>query len=120
MHAGAEKGIFQRARQLRDNATHAEDVLWGYLKTKPMGLKFRRQHPYSVYILDFYCHKLKLVIEVDGKIHLDKAVKTNDQLRQSLLEEDGMSVLRFTNELVLTKLEEVILAIEKHLKNGIN
>ncbi len=54
---------------------HAESILGGYLKTKPFGLKFRRQHPYSVYILDFYCHKLKLVIEVDGSIHYIDTVK---------------------------------------------
>lgn len=66
MHSGAAKPLYQMARELRNNATHAETILWGYLKTKPLGFKFRRQHPYSIYILDFYCHSLKLVIEVDG------------------------------------------------------
>jgi very-short-patch-repair endonuclease len=69
MHNGAQKPIYQFARELRNNATYAEQILWGYLKTKPLGYKFRRQHPYSVYILDFYCHSLKLVVKVDGSIH---------------------------------------------------
>ena len=67
MHAGASKDIYQRARELRNRSTHAEDILWGFLKTKPGTVKFRRQHPYSIFILDFYCHDLRLVIEVDGE-----------------------------------------------------
>ncbi len=116
MHSGATKEIYQRARDLRNKETHAETILWGYLKTKPLSLKFRRQHPYSIYILDFYCHKLKLIIEVDGSIHTVKSVNESDQARQILLEQDGLSVLRFTNEQVLYKLEEVIAAIE-HLSS---
>jgi very-short-patch-repair endonuclease len=53
MHAGAEKEIYQRARELRNRSTHAEDILWGYLKTKPHNIKFRRQHPYSILFLTF-------------------------------------------------------------------
>ena len=112
MHAGAEREIYQRARELRDRSTQAEEVLWGYLKAKPQGLKFRRQHPYSVYILDFYCHALKLVIEVDGSIHNLEDVKANDQQRQGLLEKDGLTVLRFTNEEILTNLAEIINKVE--------
>jgi len=112
MHAGAIKPLYQRARELRNNSTHAEQVLWGYLKTKPFGLKFRRQHPYSIYILDFYCHALKLVIEVDGKIHEQEEVKLNDKIRQELIEKDGMKFLRFPNEEILKSLEVVIKKIE--------
>ena len=53
MHSGAIKPLYQTARELRNNSTHAETILWGYLKVKPFGFKFRRQHPYSIYILDF-------------------------------------------------------------------
>ena len=115
MHAGATKFHFQRARELRDNSTHSESILWGYLKTKPLGIKFRRQHPYSSYILDFYCHSLKLVIEVDGKIHEQPEVKLTDTERQVLLEKDGLIVLRFTNELIEKHLEEVIKEIESFI-----
>ena len=112
MHAGAIRHLYQRARELRNNATHAETILWGYLKTKPHGFKFRRQHPYAIYILDFYCHALKLVIEVDGGIHKVPEVKLNDKQRQDLLQTNGLIVLRFQNELIITKLEEVIREIE--------
>lgn len=107
MHAGANSFLFRRARQLRSDATHAEAILWGYLKTKPSGFKFRRQHPYSAYILDFYCHSLKLVIEVDGSIHESEDVKKNDLLRQKCLESDGLTVLRFTNDQVARNAEEI-------------
>ncbi len=108
MHAGAIKLLYQRARELRNNATHTESILWGYLKTKPFGLKFRRQHPYSIYILDFYCHSLKLVIEVDGSIHNIEDVRLNDKIRQDLIEKDGLHFLRFMNEEILFSLESVI------------
>ena len=117
MHAGAEREIYQRARELRNRSTPAEDMLWGYLKIKPKGFKFRRQHPYSIFILDFYCHALKLVIEVDGSIHNLKEVKNNDQQRQHALEKDGLIVLRFSNEKILTNLEEVISKIEQHINS---
>jgi very-short-patch-repair endonuclease len=78
MHNGAIKPLYQRARELRNNSTHTEIILWGYLKAKPLGFKFRRQHPCAIYILDFYCHSLKLVIEVDGSIHQLNEVKEND------------------------------------------
>ncbi|HEY6502372.1 MAG TPA: endonuclease domain-containing protein, partial [Chitinophagaceae bacterium] len=97
MHAGAIKHIYQRARELRNNPTHAEEILWSYLRNRPHGHKFRRQHPYSVYILDFYCHSLKLIIEVDGSIHDLEEIKHNDRERQNLLEEDKLAVLRFSN-----------------------
>lgn len=115
MHAGAIKPLYQRAREFRNNATHAETILWGYLKTKPLGYKFRRQHPYSNYILDFYCHAIKLVIEVDGPIHNMPEVKINDGQRQSTLQNDGLFVLRFSNETVEKKSELVVPEIENFL-----
>jgi imidazole glycerol-phosphate synthase subunit HisF len=112
MHSGAAKPLYQMARELRNNSTYAEAILWGYLKTKPLGLKFRRQHPYSIYILDFYCHSLKLVIEADGSIHELNEVLLNDKIRQDHLEKDGLTVLRFENKKIEERLEEVIKEIE--------
>jgi very-short-patch-repair endonuclease len=66
MFLGADNFLFERASKLRKQQTLAEEILWNYLRTKPFGHKFRRQHPFSIYILDFYCHSLKLAIEVDG------------------------------------------------------
>jgi cyclase len=107
MHGGAQKPLFQMARENRNNATPAEEILWNYLKTKPLGIKFRRQHPYSVYILDFYCHALKLIIEVDGSIHNLEEVKKNDPERENLLKKDGLNIIRFTNDEVFCSLEKV-------------
>ena len=98
MFNGAEAQIFEKAKARRRKQTHEEELLWSYLKQKPCGFKFRRQHPYRHYILDFYCHAAKLVIEVDGSIHEDKAVKEHDEERQRYLESQGLKVLRFTNE----------------------
>ena len=116
MFKGAEKGIFERARELRNRSTHAEEILWSYLKCKPLGYKFRRQHPYSNYILDFYCHSMKLVIEVDGSIHEKADIIENDLIRQKALEDNGMVVLRFTNESILNELEDVINEIDQFLQ----
>ena len=112
MHNGAIKPMYQRARELRNNSTHAEIILWGYLKAKPLGYKFRRQHPYAIYILDFYCHSLKLCIEVDGNIHTIKDVKENDLIRQKHLEDDGIKVIRFENSNLVEKPELVFKEIE--------
>ena len=81
-----------------------------------MGNKFRRQHPLGIYIADFFCYKQKLVIEVDGGIHKDEAVKTSDIERQKIMEAEGIIVLRFSNEEVLKQLDTVIVKIETYLK----
>jgi cyclase len=115
MHAGAIKELYQRAGELRNNSTHAEQILWGYSKSKPSGYKFRRQHPYSIYILDFYCHSLKLVIEVDGSIHEKEEIKQNDKERQYLPEKDKLTVLRFSNNEIEQCLETVMKSIEEFI-----
>ena len=70
MHAGAKPELFRFADELRERMTEAEEKLWKYLRKKPLGYKFRRQHPFSLYILDFYCHKAKLAIEFDKETNL--------------------------------------------------
>jgi very-short-patch-repair endonuclease len=66
----ARKSIFLKAVELRNNPTKAEIILWEQLKNKDLfGVRFKRQHPIDIFIADFYCHKYKLVIEVDGEIH---------------------------------------------------
>jgi very-short-patch-repair endonuclease len=70
MFYGASPIIFERAKLLRESMTEAEKRLWLFLnKNKIMGLRFRAQHPIERFIADFYCHAIKLVIEVDGDIH---------------------------------------------------
>lgn len=82
MHFGASHLLFERATELRKFSTHTEDIIWGYLKGNQLGVKFRRQHPLLFYVVDFYCHKLKLIVEIDGSIHDKEDVKINDAIRQ--------------------------------------
>ena len=79
---GADRSIFENARSLRNNLTHEELVFGEKLKEHFPRYKFRRQHPISIYIADFYCHSLKLIIEIDGSIHNLEEVKKNDIKRQ--------------------------------------
>jgi imidazole glycerol-phosphate synthase subunit HisF len=92
MFFGAGPLIFENAKQLRNKQTAAETMLWASLKQSFPTLRFRRQHPISIYIADFYCHKLKLVIEVDGLIHEKIEVRENDYNRQLHLENLGLKV----------------------------
>ncbi|MGZ3854267.1 MAG: endonuclease domain-containing protein [Flavisolibacter sp.] len=115
MFLGANKLLFERAAALRMQQTFAEEILWDYLRTKPLSFKFRRQHPFASYILDFYCHPLKLAIEVDGSVHQREDVKENDEIRQKQLEEAGLSFIRFSNDQIILRLEEVIQQIESYL-----
>ena len=117
MFLGASHLVFKNASELRKNMTHAEMLPWEYLRQKPLGYKFRRQHPLGPFIADFYCHALKLVIEVDGSIHQLKDIKNWDKERQQMLEQEGLRFLRFTNGEVEKKLETVINNIEQYIIN---
>ena len=111
MFEGASHIIFTNAKHLRKNMTDAETILWVHLKRGINGIKFRRQHPIGLYIADFYCHKAKLIIEVDGSIHNNEDVKESDELRQKELENWGYTIIRFTNKMILECSEKVILEI---------
>ncbi len=69
MFYGAGPEIFAKAKILRQKMTTAEKLLWQRLKENQLGYRFKPQHPIDIFIADFYCHALKLVIEVDGQIH---------------------------------------------------
>jgi very-short-patch-repair endonuclease len=116
MFYGAKAGTFAAAEALRRHMTVAEAILWNKLKDKKLfNVKFRRQHPIDFFIVDFYCHSKKLVIEIDGDIH-DTAVRQEyDQGRTGQLEQYGITVIRFTNDdikndliSVLSQIQEVI------------
>ena len=93
-----------RSRTLRNEPTEAEKKLWEALRyDRCGGLRFLRQHVVGVYIVDFYCAQTKLVVEVDGSIHDLPEVQQQDRHRQQLLEEQGLCVLRMTNDDVLAK-----------------
>lgn len=114
-HYNAPSEHTERARKLRQPQTPAEDALWQAVRNRKRGgAKFRRQHPISWYIVDFYCHEYKLVVEVDGDVHLNPHVKERDENRQAHLEQLGLTVIRFTNEEVLGELTHVLNRIETY------
>lgn len=108
MFYGASNLIFQRAEELRNRMTSAEELLWKQIHINEWKQKFRRQHPIANYVVDFYCHALKLVIELDGGIHEVEDVKKYDEYRESHLKELGLTVLRFKNEQVFKENKIVI------------
>ena len=115
MWKGAPTSSFGKAKALRMNETEAEKLLWEKLKNNQLGgFKFRRQHPISLYIADFYCHKLKLIIEIDGEYHFRKEQIPKDEERTKVLEFNGVNVIRFSNDEVLNSLEKVLNEIEKY------
>lgn len=87
------------ARQLRNNSTLSEVLLWLELKGKKMrGYDFHRQKPIDNYIVDFFCHELMLVIEIDGISHTWEEVAVNDEIRQRKIESLGIQFLRFDDK----------------------
>jgi very-short-patch-repair endonuclease len=98
------------ARNMRKNPTPAERKLWGYLRTFPF--RFWRQRPIDRFIVDFYCPKLKLVIEVDGESHYTNEGITSDLERTAILESYDLQVVRFQNSEVLQSFEEICKQIE--------
>ncbi|MDB9783066.1 endonuclease domain-containing protein [Winogradskyella sp.] len=89
----------------------------GKLRLKPLGFKFRRQHPINLFILDFYCHKIKLSIEIDGGYHLTKEQQTKDKERTKIINELGIREIRTTNKDVKDNIEKVMSKIHKELSN---
>ena len=117
MFYGAGPIIFELAKKLRNNVTPTEKILWGRLKEYFPKLRFRKQHPISLYIADFYCHAEKLIIEIGGSIHDVDKVRSNNIIRQKDLEDLGLKVLRFTTKEITNDLESVLKRIEKSLSN---
>jgi|ERR1035437_7423298 very-short-patch-repair endonuclease len=107
--------------ELKENPTDAEKLIWEYLRNKKTGYKIRRQHVIDNFIPDFVCLSKKLVIEIDGGIHLQQ--KEQDALRTNTLNEKGYKVIRFTNEevfanplIVVSKIKEILDSRETFVK----
>ena len=106
------------ARELRNNSTKAEIILWLKLKGKQMhGYDFHRQKPIDNYILDFFCYKLMLGIEVDGYSHTLEEVYHKDLIKTSKMNEFGIHILRFTDDQVLKDMFSVMMTIENYIEN---
>ena len=117
-HINATPIVFEYANALKKEMTEGEKKLWERLRNRRLNdLKFRRQHPVGKFILDFYCHELKLAIEVDGNIHNLEDVKEKDAGRTYMLTEWEIIVMRFTNMEVQNDIEFVLETIKLFNKN---
>ncbi|GHT57929.1 hypothetical protein AGMMS50239_01320 [Bacteroidia bacterium] len=116
MFYNAPQILFEFAKSNRANPTEAEDFLWKQLcDNKLKQFHFRRQHPIKYFIADFYCHKTKLIIEVDGGYHTIPEQYEYDRTRDSELEELGITILHFTNEQVFYETDRVLETINNEL-----
>ena len=114
MFYGASPPVFEKAKMLRLNMTRHEKLLWEELKSnKISGLRFKAQHPIDTFVVDYYCHKIKLVVEVDGESHDSRDQKEYDQMRTDVLKALGIAVLRFRNGQIENSLKEVIKVIKE-------
>ncbi|MBP3710866.1 MAG: endonuclease domain-containing protein [Bacteroidaceae bacterium] len=105
----------EHAKRMRNLPTDAERILWMYLKQEKFGKPFRRQHIIASSIADFVCLPARLVIEIDGKYHDDIRQQYHDQLRTEDIEKLGFRVIRFTNEDIFTKLDNVLETIKNNI-----
>ncbi len=109
--------LLQNAKNNRKHMTEAESVLWQCLRGSQLGCQFRRQHPIFGYIPDFVCLKKRLVVEVDGRYHHIGNQPLSDEERTNFLNQYGFEVIRFTNEEVLSNIDDVITAIKRVMNN---
>ncbi len=118
LHAGAEHYLFKNAKRLRKEMTKAETLFWEKLRDRRfLNLKIRRQHPLMEFIADFYCHDIKLLIEIDGEYHEDDYQKKYDTERDKYLSKFGYTTIRFKNEEVENDLDEVLKTLKKLVYN---
>ena len=117
MWKGAPSDSFSKAQFLRRNETKAEKLLWEKLRNNQLGgLKFRRQHPVNIYIADFYCHKFKLIIELDGDYHNQEEQKQKDEVRTEVLRLNDLKIIRFKNEEVEQDINQVLITIKNKIE----
>ena len=109
LHKDAIGKLYHYGRELRQESTEAEKLLWAELRNRKLnGLKFRRQHPLDKFIVDFYCNERKIVVELDGSVHDEKINKDHDEARTAMLAGLNVIVLRFQNEEVISNIEDVL------------
>ena len=106
----------QNAQENRANQTEAESVFWSYAKSNGLGQKCRRQYIIGQYIVDFFFRESLLIVEIDGDYHLTKEQRIEDKKRQNWLEQNGYTVLRFTNNQILFDIDKTIETIKQYFK----
>jgi very-short-patch-repair endonuclease len=108
------KDALERAKSLRRVSTPSEETLWERLRDRQVaGLKFRRQVPIGPYIADFFCHELRLVLELDGSIHDEEPQIAHDENRDANLQDLGYRILRFPNRIVQEDIGSILEAIRR-------
>ena len=104
--------LLEAARALRKSITDAEQLMWHCLRQKQLGgFRFRRQHPFERFVLDFYCCEAKLAVELDGGQHNEPEAIVRDTERTAFLEQHGIQVIRFWNNKVFQNLEGVLQSV---------
>lgn len=117
MNLHNNKHLKQFRKDLRNNGTAAEATLWKSLQKRQLdGYKFRRQHSVVPFILDFYCPKAKLAIELDGAHHFTEEGQAKDLQRDAYLADQGIKVLHFENKLIFNNHFQVL----ESIRNGLN
>jgi very-short-patch-repair endonuclease len=116
-HVRNSSALVPRARALRARLTPSEARLWRALRGRRfVGANFRRQHPFDQFVLDFYCARARLGLEIDGGHHFSVENKQGDAERSGHLAEDNIEILRFTNSEVMSELEAVLSRIQTALE----
>lgn len=116
MFYGAPPIIHKRAKELRGRQTEAEKILWSFLSNRKLKVKFPRQHPISQFIVDFYSHEIKLVIEADGEIHNKNEQQEYDLVRDEHLQNLDLHIIRFKNREIFENSEEVVIRIQSEIE----
>lgn len=115
----ADPGLYgllkEFAKKNRNNPTEAESILWEYLSDSQLGQPFKRQHIIGEFIADFICIPAMLIIEIDGGYHQLPKQQVSDEQRQEWLEAQGYTVIRFTNEEVISDIDNILETTEKYL-----
>ena len=107
-----------KRKNLRNNIPKAEVILWQQLQGNKLdGLKFRRQYGIGPYVVDFYCVKCRLAIEIDGDSHFEKGAREYDKKRQKFIERFNIKFLRFTNSDIYENLDGVTEMISNEVKS---
>ncbi len=112
------KTTLSKARDLRKNMTDAERKLWGRLRADRVGVRFRRQVPFGPFILDFFCIKAKLAVEVDGGQHYEES-RTQDIERDVYLKKHGVTVLRISNRELYENPKGAMQAIHNQIQKAL-
>lgn len=111
------KHLKEKRKELRKSLTPAEAYLWKHIKSRQFeDRRFNRQHSIKNYIVDFYCAKEKLIIELDGEVHNNVFAQEKDEERTKILNELGYTVIRFENKMVFENLASVFMEIKDNFK----